>query len=83
MHSPLPELPYWLERLPARPTDLGIDFDASRDRFATEVSVVHSFDAQVTEAALTSVPEAFRGNANDVLLGTFARAVRSWQAARE
>ncbi|MFC9981693.1 amino acid adenylation domain-containing protein, partial [Gordonia sp. NPDC127522] len=76
------ELPYWLERLPAWPTDLGIDFDASRDRFATEVSVVHSFDAQVTEAALTSVPEAFRGNANDVLLGTFARAVRAWQAAR-
>ncbi|MGW9267005.1 amino acid adenylation domain-containing protein, partial [Gordonia terrae] len=76
------ELPYWLDRLPARPTDLGIDFDASRDRFGTEVSVVHAFDAQVTEAALTSVPEAFRGNANDVLLGTFARAVRAWQAAR-
>ncbi len=32
---------------------------------------------------MTDVPAALRGNVNDVLLGALARAVRSWQVARE
>ncbi|WP_287384606.1 non-ribosomal peptide synthetase, partial [Gordonia sp. (in: high G+C Gram-positive bacteria)] len=78
------ETGYWLDRLPQRPTDFGAPLDRSRDRASTAVSLTHTVDPDVTEAVLTTVPEAFSskasgGNVNDVLLGTFARAVRGWQ----
>uniref|UniRef100_UPI0010F502A8 non-ribosomal peptide synthetase n=1 Tax=Gordonia sp. GAMMA TaxID=2502241 RepID=UPI0010F502A8 len=74
---------HWLDRLPARPTSLGVELDRDRDRMSTERLVSVEIDADVTAAVLTSVPEAFGGNVNDVLLGAFARAVRSWQTHRE
>ncbi|WP_298441046.1 condensation domain-containing protein, partial [Gordonia sp. (in: high G+C Gram-positive bacteria)] len=73
---------YWLDRLPARPTDLGGDLDRARDRDRTSDEYVHYVANEVAAAALTRVPEAFGGSVDDVLLGTFARAVRGWQQSR-
>ncbi|WP_454165032.1 non-ribosomal peptide synthase/polyketide synthase [Gordonia iterans] len=73
---------YWLDRLPARPTDLGDDLDRARDRDRTSDEYVHYVASEVAAAALTRVPEAFGGSVDDVLLGTFARAVRGWQRSR-
>ena len=49
---------------------------------STTETVVHTVGSSVTEALLTSVPTAFRGNVNDALVAALARAVRSWQQAR-
>ncbi|MGW9266472.1 amino acid adenylation domain-containing protein, partial [Gordonia terrae] len=76
------ELSYWLERSPERVTDLGAEVDRARDRMSTTETVVHTVGSSVTEALLTSVPTAFRGNVNDALVAALARAVRSWQQAR-
>ncbi|AZZ81208.1 non-ribosomal peptide synthetase [Gordonia alkanivorans] len=76
------EVDHWLTQLPERPTDFGTAFDPEQDRYATTASVVHQIPAEVTEAVVTSVPEAFGGNVDDVLLATLGRAVRSWQADR-
>ncbi|MGF0327427.1 amino acid adenylation domain-containing protein [Gordonia hongkongensis] len=76
------ELRYWLERSPERVTDLGAEVDRTRDRMSTTETVVHTVGSSVTEALLTSVPTAFRGNVNDALVAALARAVRSWQQAR-
>ncbi|GAC71059.1 putative non-ribosomal peptide synthetase [Gordonia soli NBRC 108243] len=73
---------HWLSRLPQRPTDLGAVFDRSRDKQRTARSVVVGIDADIAEPALTSVPRAFDGSAEDVLLAALARAVRSWQQSR-
>ncbi|UQE74423.1 non-ribosomal peptide synthase/polyketide synthase [Gordonia sp. PP30] len=73
---------YWLARLPERTTSLGAEFDRARDRERTATSVVHHLTPEITDAVLTSLPQAFGGNINDVLLGTLARAIRSWQRAR-
>ncbi|MCK0438396.1 non-ribosomal peptide synthase/polyketide synthase [Gordonia alkaliphila] len=70
---------YWLQRLPERPTDLGAEFDRDRDRDRTASTVLHHVAADVTDAVLASATQSFQGNVNDVLLGTFARAVRRWQ----
>ncbi|NED60603.1 hypothetical protein G3I15_06665, partial [Streptomyces sp. SID10244] len=40
-------------------------------------------DSTVTEALLTTVPEAFAGHVNDALVAALARAVRSWQQSRD
>ncbi|MEZ5210151.1 non-ribosomal peptide synthase/polyketide synthase [Gordonia sp. (in: high G+C Gram-positive bacteria)] len=80
--SRLAELAYWQTRLPERPTPLGSDFDRTRDLNRTTRSVTATVDAPVTEALLTRVPEMFRANVNDALLGAFARAVRAWQQDR-
>ncbi|WP_159067541.1 non-ribosomal peptide synthetase [Gordonia iterans] len=73
---------YWLERLPELPTGLGSRFDASRDRDKTSVALVHNVEGEVADEVLTRLPEAFGGTVDDVLLGTFARAVRGWQRSR-
>ncbi|MFT4087306.1 MAG: amino acid adenylation domain-containing protein, partial [Gordonia sp. (in: high G+C Gram-positive bacteria)] len=78
----LDELGYWLDRAPTTPTPLGVEIDRERDTMATEVEIVHQVPAEVTEAVLSGVAEAFRGTADDVMLGALARAVRGWQAAR-
>ncbi|MFT4088754.1 MAG: amino acid adenylation domain-containing protein, partial [Gordonia sp. (in: high G+C Gram-positive bacteria)] len=73
---------YWLDRLPARTTDLGVVLDPVRDRDSTVDAVVHRVDPALSKAVVGRVPAAVSGSINDVLLGTFARAVRSWQSAR-
>ncbi|MCK0438390.1 non-ribosomal peptide synthase/polyketide synthase [Gordonia alkaliphila] len=73
---------YWLDRLPEQPTDLGAELDRNRDRDSAAVVVQHFISSDVADAALTRLPEEFGGSVDDVLLGTFARAVRSWQVAR-
>ncbi|MCK0438392.1 condensation domain-containing protein [Gordonia alkaliphila] len=73
---------YWLERLPELPTRLGSRFDASRDRDKTSVALVHNVEGEVAAELLTRLPEAFGGTVDDVLLGTFARAVHGWQRSR-
>ncbi|AVM01528.1 non-ribosomal peptide synthetase [Gordonia iterans] len=73
---------YWLDRLPEQPTDLGAALDRNRDRDSTAAVVQHFIGSDVADAALTRLPEEFGGSVDDVLLGTFARALRSWQAAR-
>ncbi|WYY18777.1 amino acid adenylation domain-containing protein [Gordonia malaquae] len=83
----LVEADYWLDRLPETATDLGGVLDPERDTMGTEQSVIHRVSPAVSEALLTTVPEAFgtpgaQGSANDALLGALARAVRSWQADR-
>ncbi|MBE7193872.1 MAG: amino acid adenylation domain-containing protein, partial [Gordonia polyisoprenivorans] len=77
------ELDHWLQRLGRATTPLGASIDRSRDRAQTTVSVTMAVDASLTEPLVTDVPAALRGNVNDVLLGALARAVRSWQVARE
>jgi len=76
------ELHYWLARSAAEPTDLGAPLDPARDRFGTLASVLHTVGTAVTRPVLTRIPDAFGGSVNDVLLGTLARAVRSWQRDR-
>ncbi|WP_415270932.1 amino acid adenylation domain-containing protein [Gordonia amicalis] len=76
------ELGYWLARSPRTATDLGGELDRARDRMSTTETYVHTVDSSVTEALLTTVPTAFRGNVNDALVGALARAVRAWQKAR-
>ncbi|WP_062393756.1 non-ribosomal peptide synthetase [Gordonia phthalatica] len=76
------ELDYWLQRVPEQSTDLGVRLERERDRMRTMTSVGSLVGATVTEALLTTVPETYGGNVNDVLLAGLARAVRSWQTAR-
>ncbi|MBD0024578.1 non-ribosomal peptide synthetase, partial [Gordonia sp. (in: high G+C Gram-positive bacteria)] len=81
------EADYWLDRLPEHRNNFGTELDPARDRQHTTVTVTGQIDATVTEAILTSVPDAFgskatAGNVNDVLLGSLARAVRAWQHDR-
>ncbi|GAB93098.1 non-ribosomal peptide synthetase, partial [Gordonia rhizosphera] len=76
------EVAYWAARVDRAPTDFGVAFDRSRDRFSTTESVTVAVDAAVTEALLTTVPEAYAGHVNDALVAALARAVRSWQVDR-
>ncbi|ETA04625.1 hypothetical protein V525_23105, partial [Gordonia alkanivorans CGMCC 6845] len=76
------ELGYWLARSPRTATDLGGELVRGRDRMSTTETYVHTVDSSVTEALLTTVPTAFRGNVNDALVGALARAVRAWQQTR-
>ncbi|WP_431839258.1 amino acid adenylation domain-containing protein [Gordonia hongkongensis] len=76
------EAGYWLERSPAAPTDFGAPLDPERDRYGTLTSIVHRVDPAIVDPLTTTVPEAFSSSVVDVLLGTLARAVRSWQRDR-
>ncbi|GAB17963.1 putative non-ribosomal peptide synthetase, partial [Gordonia effusa NBRC 100432] len=76
------ERDYWLDRLPATPTDFGAPLEPARDVERTSSVLTRIFDAELTEVLLRAAPEAFGGNVNDILLGAFARAVRSWQGVR-
>ncbi|EGD53374.1 non-ribosomal peptide synthetase, partial [Gordonia neofelifaecis] len=76
------ELGYWLDRLPAKPTELGARVDRDRDRVRTVASHTLTVPSAVTESLLTAVPEAFGSGVNDALLAALGRAVRSWQHAR-
>ncbi|MGV9712982.1 amino acid adenylation domain-containing protein, partial [Gordonia sp. NPDC003424] len=76
------ESAFWLARSPQRPTPLARDTDGERYRHRAMSVVTHRIGSTQTQALLTDVPEAFGGHVNDGLLGTLARAVRSWQEAR-
>lgn len=76
------EAGYWLDRSPAEPTDFGAPLDPDRDRYGTLTSIVHRVDPAIVDPLTTTVPEAFSASVVDVLLGTLARAVRSWQHDR-
>ncbi|WP_338855634.1 amino acid adenylation domain-containing protein [Gordonia hongkongensis] len=76
------EIGYWLDRSPALPTDFGAPLDPDRDRYGTLTSIVHRVDPAIVDPLTTTVPDAFSASVVDVLLGTLARAVRSWQHDR-
>ena len=71
------EVSYWSERLPAS-DDVRLAIDRDRDRLSTMSAVTLTLEPDSTTALLTSVPEAFGGNVNDVLLGALARALAGW-----
>nr|WP_064569436.1 non-ribosomal peptide synthetase [Gordonia sp. LAM0048] len=77
------EAGYWLDRSPAEPTDFGAPLDPDRDRYGTLTSIVHRVEPAIVDPLTTTVPEAFSASVVDVLLGTLARAVRSWQRDRD
>ncbi|MFT3661300.1 MAG: amino acid adenylation domain-containing protein [Gordonia sp. (in: high G+C Gram-positive bacteria)] len=76
------ELGYWLEKSPTTVTRFGTDPQAPSVPWSETESYVLQIPPVVTEPVLTTVPEAFRGSIDDVLLGTLARAVRRWQEDR-
>ncbi|MDH3024096.1 amino acid adenylation domain-containing protein [Gordonia alkanivorans] len=75
------ELAHWADRAPLVPTDFGAPLDPVRDRYGNLTTIVHRVDPSISEAVTTIVPEAFSASVTDVLLGSLARAVRSWQHA--
>ena len=77
------EAGYWLDRSPSDPTDFGAPLDPDRDRYGTLTSIVHRVEPAIVDPLTTTVPEAFSASVVDVLLGTLARAVRSWQRDRD
>ncbi|WP_237421985.1 non-ribosomal peptide synthetase [Gordonia sp. SID5947] len=73
------EVDHWLVRVDRAPTSFGAPLDRVRDRFDSVATQRVRIDPKVTEALLTTVPEAFGGHVNDALVAALARAVRSWQ----
>ncbi|MFC0313716.1 amino acid adenylation domain-containing protein [Gordonia phosphorivorans] len=75
------DLAFWAAGGRQGVTDLGTG--AQRPvRWSATSEVVVTVPAEIADAVLTTVPEAFGGNVDDVLLGGLARAVRSWQTSR-
>ncbi len=56
--------------------------DPARDTVATARTIELDLPTEVTEALLTSVPAAFHGEVNDVLLTGLAVALARWRTAR-
>ncbi|MFI6644613.1 amino acid adenylation domain-containing protein [Streptomyces sp. NPDC050504] len=76
------ELAYWRDLLEAPDPLLGARaFDPAVDVWSTVDTVRVELPADVTEAVLTTLPTAFRGTANDVLLAALALAVDQWRGA--
>jgi nonribosomal peptide synthetase CepB len=75
------ELADWTVLLEGVPPLLpGLVLDPDRDTAGTVVQVTGQLSAKVTSALLTTVPEAFHGGINDVLLAGLAAAVAEWRA---
>ncbi|WP_216206356.1 non-ribosomal peptide synthetase [Amycolatopsis aidingensis] len=72
----------WWEGTLAGPDPLLTDrqLDPATDREGELRSLVLTLPAEHTEPLLTSVPAAFNGGVNDVLLAAFAMAVTRWRA---
>ncbi len=79
----LEELPFWKATL-SEPDPLVSDrpLDPERDSFATTRHFTLSLPAEVTFPLLTSVPAAFHGRVNDVLLTALVVAMASWRGRR-
>ncbi|MFJ6050123.1 amino acid adenylation domain-containing protein [Streptomyces sp. NPDC092307] len=74
------ELPYWQAQREEEPSVLGSrPLDPSRDTYATARRLRLELPADRTAALLTTVPAAFHGEINDVLLGALALAAADWR----
>jgi non-ribosomal peptide synthase protein (TIGR01720 family) len=77
------ELPLWTEML-SEPAPLLSDglLDPSSDTVGTAEHITLRLPASITNPLLTTVPTAFHGQINDVLLTALAVAVARWQKRR-
>ncbi|GAA0960528.1 amino acid adenylation domain-containing protein [Actinocorallia libanotica] len=77
------ELEFWSEVTATPDPVLGSrPLDPARDTFATAGDLTVTLGADVTEPLLSSVPAAFHGRVNDVLLTGLALAIAEWRARR-
>ncbi|KPI20246.1 amino acid adenylation domain protein, partial [Actinobacteria bacterium OV450] len=77
------ELPQWLAVVDGPDPVLGARrLDPAVDVHATVGKVRVRLPAEVTAPLLTTVPAAFHGGVNDVLLAALAMAVSAWRRAR-
>ncbi|MGC9379069.1 amino acid adenylation domain-containing protein [Streptomyces sp. MH13] len=77
------ELPYWQETTRSGEPALGSrDPDPARDTAGTARRLTVTLPGAQTAPLLSSVPAAFHGGVDDVLLGALALAVRQWREAR-
>ncbi|WP_460370230.1 condensation domain-containing protein, partial [Actinocorallia lasiicapitis] len=74
------EIPFWTEIAETPDPLLGSrPLDPARDTFATAGHLTVGLGPEITEPLLSSVPAAFHGRVNDVLLTGFALAVAEWR----
>ncbi|MFT4128104.1 MAG: amino acid adenylation domain-containing protein, partial [Gordonia sp. (in: high G+C Gram-positive bacteria)] len=78
-HDRTAELELWKHRLPHQPTVLGTRLDRTRDRQASVRTIDNATGAELTEALLGRVPDAFRTGTIDILTAALAVAVGAWQ----
>ncbi|MEZ3183055.1 amino acid adenylation domain-containing protein, partial [Streptomyces pimonensis] len=77
------ELPYWKKVLRSGEPMLGSRApDSARDTAGTARRLTVTLPGAYTAPLLSSVPAAFHGGVDDVLLGALALAVRQWRTAR-
>ncbi|MEU9497067.1 condensation domain-containing protein, partial [Streptomyces sp. NPDC048215] len=77
------ELSLWTEILSSNDLPLGDRaLDPTRDVLGTSRKVSRTLSVEDTEPLLTSVPTAFHGGVNDVLLTALAVAVAGWHRKR-
>jgi amino acid adenylation domain-containing protein/non-ribosomal peptide synthase protein (TIGR01720 family) len=77
------EITLWREILQTPDPDLGgRPLDPALDIFGTEGHLTLTLPAEVTEPLLSSVPTAFHGRVNDVLLTGLALAMAEWRRRR-
>nr|APD71466.1 non-ribosomal peptide synthetase 5 [Streptomyces sp.] len=74
------ELPYWQAQSEDEPSVAGSrPLDPARDTYGTARRLRLELPADQTAALLTSVPAAFHGEINDILLGALALAAADWR----
>ncbi|MEW1601535.1 amino acid adenylation domain-containing protein, partial [Streptomyces sp. NPDC093808] len=79
----LEELPYWTDTFAAPEPPLGgRPLNPVQDTVATARQFTVTLPGARTGPLLSSVPAAFHGGVNDVLLGALALAVRQWREVR-
>ncbi|MEU7469472.1 amino acid adenylation domain-containing protein, partial [Streptomyces sp. NPDC044984] len=79
----LAELPYWTETFAAPEPPLGSrPLNPVQDTVGTARQLTVTLPEAHTGPLLSSVPAAFHGGVDDVLLGALALAVRQWREAR-
>ncbi|GAA3375074.1 hypothetical protein GCM10020367_41450 [Streptomyces sannanensis] len=81
-HRRLSELPYWTARTAGVPAFTPRPLDPARDTYGRAGRLRLELSAEETAALLTTVPAAFHGEINDVLLGALALTLADrWPAA--
>ncbi len=82
-HRRLSELPYWTARTADVPALTARPLDPARDTYKRAGRLRLELSAEETAALLTTVPAAFHGEINDILLGALALSlVDRWPTAR-